>query len=171
MFDVERVLIVGSPGSGKSTFARRLAQITHLPLVYLDMLYWKADGTTETAEVFDARLRAVLAKPRWIMDGNYMRTLKVRLSACDTVFAFDVPPEICLEGALARIGRKRPDLPWIEEVPDPDFLSYIRVFPRQRLPRLRTLLDSQHHAAVRWLRSRGEADAFLDTLQSQSPAD
>ena len=91
---MKRIIVIGSPGAGKSTLARRLRDITGIPLYYLDMLWHKADGTHVSKEEFDIRLNKVVQKNRWIIDGNYQRTLKFRLQACDTVFLLDFPRTI-----------------------------------------------------------------------------
>ncbi len=111
---MQKVIVIGCPGAGKSTFARRLREKTGLPLYYLDMLWHKPDRTNMSQEEFDTRLQEILKQERWIVDGNYLRTLEMRLQACDTVFFLDYPLELCLEGARARIGTVREDLPWQE---------------------------------------------------------
>ena len=80
---MERILVIGSPGSGKSTFSRALAQRKQLPLVYLDRLFWNADKTTVDQAHFDQRLGRPWPAPRLgILDGNYGRTLEMRLERC-----------------------------------------------------------------------------------------
>ena len=86
---MKRVLVIGSPGAGKSTFARKLRDGTGLPLYYLDMVWHRSDRTNISREEFDQRLCEILEKDRWIVDGNYLRTLEMRLNACDTVFFLD----------------------------------------------------------------------------------
>ena len=100
-----KAIIIGSPGAGKSTFARKLRDITNLPLYYLDMLWHKPDGTNISREEFDLQLGEILKKRRWIIDGNYRRTLETRLKECHTVFLLDFPLEVCLLGAKSRIGK------------------------------------------------------------------
>ena len=75
----QRILIIGCPGSGKSTLARRLSAQTGLPIVHLDALYWLPGWVERSREDFDALLQDKLEKPRWIIDGNYTRTLAMRL--------------------------------------------------------------------------------------------
>ena len=77
---MQKVIVIGCPGAGKSTFARRLRDITKLPLYYLDMLWHKPDRTNISREEFDARLTEILGSGTWIIDGNDQRTLEVRLS-------------------------------------------------------------------------------------------
>ncbi|MDE6456515.1 MAG: adenylate kinase, partial [Dysosmobacter sp.] len=100
----QKILVIGCPGAGKSTFARRLRDLSGLPLYYLDMLWHKPDGTNASQEEFDRRLGAILREDRWIIDGNYLRTLELRLAACDAAFLMDFPTELCLAAAEARIG-------------------------------------------------------------------
>lgn len=135
-----RALVVGSPGVGKSTFARKLRDRCGLPLVYLDMIWHRPDGTNITRGEFDARLDIELARERWIIDGNYLRTLERRLARADVVFFFDLPADICLAGVAARIGRAREDMPWIEYELDPEFADYVRRFPAEQRPQLIELL-------------------------------
>lgn len=101
-----KILVIGSPGAGKSTFARKLRNVTGLPLYYLDMLWHNPNRTNISREEFDARLSEIVKMEEWIIDGNYQRTLEMRLRECDTVFLLDYPLEICLLGAESRIGKK-----------------------------------------------------------------
>ena len=91
---MKKVIIIGCPGGGKSTFARALADKTGLPLYHLDMLYWNADKTTVGREAFRERLAEVMAGDEWIIDGNYISTMQWRMECCDTVFFLDMPLEV-----------------------------------------------------------------------------
>ena len=113
---MKKIIIIGCPGSGKTTFAQKLSDKSRLPLFYLDAIWHKPDRTHISRDEFDARLGKILSLDEWIIDGNYSRTLERRIAACDTVILFDLPTDVCLEGAVARIGKKRPDMPFpIEE--------------------------------------------------------
>ena len=83
-----KVIVIGSPGAGKSTFVRSLRDVTDLPLYYLDMLWHKPDRTNRSRPDFDIALDEIIEKDRWIIDGNYLRTLEKRLKACDTIFCW-----------------------------------------------------------------------------------
>ncbi len=162
---MNRIIVIGCPGSGKSTFARALQRKTGLPLHHLDLLWHKPDRTTVSREEFDRRLAQIVGGDRWIIDGNYQRTIAVRLQACDTVFLFDLPVEVCLSGAQARIGRKREDLPWVETELDEEFRQWIIDFPTQKLPHLYAALEPYRSSkSITVFHSRAEADAYLQTL-------
>ena len=162
---MKKVVVVGCPGSGKSTFARKLQEKTGLPLYYLDMIWHKPDKTTLTKEEFDEKLHELIARDEWIIDGNYSRTLEPRLQACDTAFVFDLPLEVCLAGAQARVGTKRIDMPWEETELSQEFLNYILSFSQQQLPRLLQLAQQySSQKQVIFFRSRRECDDFLKSL-------
>lgn len=160
-----KVLVIGCPGAGKTTFARALRDRTGLPLYYLDRLWHKPDKTTVSRDAFDAALTTILQSDRWILDGNYSRTLPRRLEACDTVFLFDLPVETCLTGALARIGTVREELPWVETELDPEFRAWIEAFPVEELPKTMALLEAcRGKKEIHIFHSHAESDRFLRTL-------
>lgn len=157
-----RIIVIGSPGAGKSTLSRALAKACGLPLFHLDMIWHKPDGTNITRKEFDAALSEILLGERWIIDGNYSRTLTVRLDACDTVILLDYPTDVCIAGAMSRIGKKRADMPWVEREFDPEFKKWIEDFPSRELPQIYALLkQAEKDKNVIVLHSRAEADLFL----------
>ena len=162
---MKRVMVIGCPGSGKSTFSRALAARTGLPLFYLDRLYWKADKTTVGHEVLVQRLEQILKGEAWILDGHYAATLEMRLRACDTVIFLDYPVELCLQGLRERLGRPRPDMPWVETEPDEELLAKVRAFAQESRPVLCKLLERYPEKKLIRFSGRDEADAFLARLK------
>lgn len=158
---MKRVIVIGCPGSGKSTFARALQAKTGLPLHYLDMMFWNADKTTVSREEFDKRLDAVLATDRWLIDGNYSRTLEKRIAASDTVFFLDLPTDVCLLGVKQRQGKPRPDMPWIENGEDAEFLKFIKEFADHSRPKIRSLLGKYNDKRTVIFHSHEEIDKYL----------
>lgn len=161
---MEKIIIIGCPGSGKSTFARNLQRCTGLPLVHLDMLFWNEDKTTVSREEFDKRLDFVLKTQKWIIDGNYDRTLETRLKACDTVFFLDLPTDICIEGVRKRIGKPRPDMPWVETEEDSEFIEYIKDFKVTHRPNILSLLDKYNDKTVFTFHSHEEIGKYLSNF-------
>lgn len=162
---MQKILVIGCPGAGKSTLARSLRDRTGLPLVYLDCLWHRPDGSHVTREAFDKALQEQLARPEWIIDGNYLRTMEPRMAACDTIFLLDYPLDVCLAGAQSRIGTRREDLPWVEEAFDPEFRQWILDFGRDQLPRVYQLLGQYAPGReVHIFRSREQAGCYLAAL-------
>ena len=159
---MKKVIVIGCPGSGKTTFAEKLSKRTGLPLYYLDAIWHKPDKTHITREEYDERLTEIFGTPEWIIDGNYNRTIEARLQQCDTVFLFDLPADVCLQGAVERLGKGRYDLPWIEKELDPEFESFIKGFSKTSLPRIYDLIDKyKAYKQVVIFKSREEANKFL----------
>jgi len=159
---MKRILVIGSPGAGKSTFSRSLSNLLGIPLYHLDMIWHKPDKTTLAREEFDSVLEELLSADSWIIDGNYTRTLKRRIEECDTVFLFDLPTEVCLEGARSRVGVQRSDMPWVEEELDPDFESWICSFREEQLPVTYSILNEvRDRVRVITFYSRAEAESYL----------
>ena len=159
---MRKIIVIGCPGSGKTTFARKLRDKTGLPLYYLDAIWHKPDKTHIPREEFDARMGEILPTDQWIIDGNYSRTLEIRMRACDTVFFFDLPTQVCLEGAAARVGKVREEMPWIETELDPEFKKEIEDFPSKNLPTTYALFEKYSDKRIVIFRSREEADKFLE---------
>jgi len=123
-------LIIGCSGSGKSTLAAELGEITGLPVIHLDKLFFRKDWVSVSESQFDTQLQTELNKDRWIIDGNYNRTLHQRLSRCDTVIYLDFNRLICLRNVLKRVwrykGTTRPDMgEGCPEKIDSEFIKWI----------------------------------------------
>jgi adenylate kinase family enzyme len=146
---MQRVLVMGSSGSGKSTFARRLSDMTGIPFVSLDALFWKPGWIKSDTAEFRGRLTEVALQPRWIMDGNFPSHLvELRRDVCDTVIWFDLPRWNCMFGIMKRIagsyGQVRPEMAegcpeMAEGCPekiDFEFFRNVWTYRRQQRPKL-----------------------------------
>ena len=163
---MKKVIVIGCPGSGKTTFSEKLNKITGLPLYHLDAIWHKPDKTHIPREEFDSRIQEIFCTPEWIIDGNYGRTIEMRLKECDTVFLFDLPVEVCIQGATERIGKGRYDLPWLETELDPEFETFIREFPETTLPKIYDLIEKyKAEKQVVIFKSREDADGYLDGIE------
>ena len=170
---MKRAIVIGCPGSGKSTFAKALHGITGLPLVHLDLLYWNADRTTVDKAVFLSRLAEVIRQDEWIIDGNYGSTMEWRIQACDTVFFLDYPPDVCLSGITERRGKPRTDMPWIEgkDEQDDEFIAFVKSYSAESRPKVIELLGRYCSKQIHVFRDREEADRFLKQKQQGFPPD
>ena len=167
---MERVMVIGCGGAGKSTLARKLGEKTGLPVVHLDQIWW-APGHWQHIEKpeFDEKLALELQKPRWILDGNFNRTIEARLEVCDTVIYLDYPRLVCIKNWLGRViknwGSHRPDMTegcteWI----DPEFVKWIWNFNKNNRARYYALLNNAGDKKVVILKSRRQAERFLAEL-------
>ena len=161
---MQRIIVIGCPGSGKSTVSWALHNKTGIPLYHLDMMYWNADKTTVEKSVFLERLSAVLKKDEWIIDGNYGSTMELRMAACDTVIFLDYPLDVCLDGIKERRGKPRSDMPWIETEEDAEFIEFIKSYNEQQKPKVLELFEKYSDKNIVILESREQADAFLQPM-------
>ena len=162
---MKKIIVIGCPGSGKTTFAEKLRDKTGLTLFHLDAIWHKADRTHISREEFDERLGELLALESWIIDGNYSRTVKRRIEASDTVFLFDLPTEACLDGALSRLGKVRRDMPWTDNELDSELKAQIERFATENLPEIYALLEGYRDGkTIVVFKSREEADEFISSL-------
>ena len=160
--NMKKIIVIGCPGSGKSTFSRKLHNKTALPLYHLDMMYWNADKTTVEKRIFLERLSEVLNKDEWIIDGNYASTMELRMEACDTVFFLDYPLESCLDGIKERRGKPRCDMPWIETEEDTEFIEFIKSYNENQKPKVLELLQKYASKNIFIFKSREQAAAYLN---------
>lgn len=167
---MKRILVIGSGGSGKTTFARRLAERTGLPLIHLDSLYWRPGWDPTPDERWRNNVAELVREDAWIMDGNYGGSLDIRLEACDTVIFLDIPRITCLWRVLRRqwqhIGQVRPELPaGCPERLSWEFIKWIWTYPaRRRGSIVQRLQRLQGHKRVVMLRTRSEIDQFLNVV-------
>ncbi len=162
MKDMKKIIVIGCPGSGKSTVSRELHKKTGIPLYHLDMMYWNADKTTVEKSMFLERLSAVLEKDEWIIDGNYGSTMELRMAACDTVIFLDYSLDVCLDGIRERRGKPRSDMPWIETEEDSEFTEFIKNYNEQQKPKVLELFGKYSDKNIIIFKSREQADAFLN---------
>ena len=164
---MKKVIVIGCPGSGKSVLSRALHDITGLPLYHIDMICWHEDKTFLSREELIEKINEIGAADEWIMDGNYGATMELRMSLCDTVIFLDYPTEICLEGIMARRGKPRPDMPWIESADeiDEEFVESVRNYNTVNRPAVMERLKKFSDRNIIILKSRAEADEFLESLR------
>ena len=169
---MQRVLVMGSSGSGKSTFARRLSEIAGLPFVSLDALYWRPGWVASDNAEFGQRVAEVARRPQWVMDGNFTSSGagELRRHFSDTVIWFDLPRSSCLLGIMRRIassyGRVRPEMAeGCPEKIDFEFFRYVWTYRRQQRPKLLSYFEGLRadQSLVRFI-DRTQANAYLNEI-------
>ncbi|HVF43970.1 MAG TPA: DNA topology modulation protein [Pyrinomonadaceae bacterium] len=165
---MRKVLVIGSGGSGKSTFAAELGERTGLPVIHLDSHFWRAGWQEPPRDEWAARVDELLKRDAWVMDGNYGGTLERRLAACDTVIFLDLPRVLCLWRVVSRSiryrGRTRPDMAeGCREQLTWEFARWVWAYPRRNRPGvLKRLSELSGGQRVVVLRSRREVRRFLE---------
>lgn len=163
---MNRIIVIGCPGSGKSTFAKELKAIYNIPLYHLDLIWNKPDKTTITREAFDEELNKIFREQEWIIDGNYQRTIEKRIIEANTIYLLDYSLEVCLQGATSRVGVKREDMPWIEEELNVEFKQKILDFSKVKLPKVYELLEKyKENKKIVIFKTREEAEEYLKGLK------
>lgn len=166
-------MVIGCGGSGKTTLSRELGEITGLPVVHLDQIWWSpGDWQHITREEFAEKLAAEVEKPRWILDGNFNRTIETRLEKCDTVVYLDLPRLTCLCSWLGRVirnwGIARADMaPGCAEWFDPEMAGWIWRFNKENRTRYYALLSraKAQGKTVYILKSRRQVKLFRRSVR------
>jgi adenylate kinase family enzyme len=177
---MQRILIIGSGGAGKSTLARQLAARLGLTHTELDSLYWLPDWAHITEAEFLARVDAVTSEPHWVLCGNYSTTQTITFKRADTVIWLDYPLLFIFGRLLKRTVQRvvtRENL-WgsgnRETLRNAFFsrdslLLYILKTHRRRSTTFARLMSENTNPSLTWLRftSPRDTDAWLRTLPSR----
>ncbi|MBU8598164.1 DNA topology modulation protein [Shouchella clausii] len=167
---MNRIVVIGSAGSGKSTLSRKLSERLSLPVIHLDRFYWKPNWTPTPNEEWDAFLKDAVSQNKWIIDGNYSRTLDMRLNEGDAVIFLDMPRLLCIYRIIKRRliyhGKTRPDLN--EDCPEKlDWAFFVWVWnykKRSRPKVIQALEQVKERKRVVILKTRKEVQRFLDQV-------
>lgn len=164
---MKKIMIIGSGGAGKSTFARKLGRKLNIPVHHLDAHLWKPGWTMTTREEQQDIQQQLMAGEQWIIDGNYNGTLDIRLQQADTVIFMDINRRICLYQAMKRYfmyrNQSRPDMAAdCDEKIDLKFLQWIWNYPRDKRPGVVKMLEEvRAEKQVVIISSPKEAERYL----------
>ncbi|MEE1035628.1 MAG: DNA topology modulation protein [Oscillospiraceae bacterium] len=166
---MERIVIIGCGGAGKSTLARQLGEKLDIPVVHLDKLFWRPGWVQVSKEEFDKLHREALAREKWIMDGNFDRTMAERITRSDTVIYLDFSRFACLMGVLKRVfttyGKVRPDMSeGCPERIDWDFLKWVWDFNKNKREKNYRLLNEAEGKETIVLKNRRAVKKFLEQV-------
>lgn len=172
MITQKKILIIGSAGSGKTTFSKKLHEILEIPLIHLDKEYWQPNWQSPDHDKWVARVDEILEKEEWILDGNYKSTLEKRIAKAELVIFLDLKRTVCVRSVLKRIkmyrGKTRDDLN--SECPekfDWEFLKWVWSFPKKYRPEILALLEKYSSVKVITLKKRKQVNKFLQELKEE----
>ncbi len=101
--DLQRINLVGTSASGKSTFGKQLADLLSVPYVQMDRLYHGPGWTEAEPDVFRSRLTDATAGPRWVLDGNYhSKTFDIKWSRATLIIWLDISFSLNMYRAIRR---------------------------------------------------------------------
>ena len=164
---MQRIIVVGCPGAGKTRFSMELHKITGLPLIHLDQVFWKAGWVESELQAFRKEVEKLTMQEQWIIDGNYGSTMDIRLKRADTVVVLDRSRWVCLFRAFKRsllgLGSVRADMaPGCPEHFNWEFFEFVYQFPEKHRPRLlnhlKKVTDEQR---LFWVKNEQESRATL----------
>lgn len=164
---MKKILVIGSGGAGKSTFSRRLGDLTGIEVFHLDKLYWKPGWIEPSKDEWLEIVKNLVEKDSWILDGNFGGTADLRIEKCDTVIFLDTPRTVCLYRVLKRRLKyrktNRPDMTTgCNEKIDLEFLGWIWNYSKTKKPVLEEKLNRvKNEKTIIHLRSKSEVENFL----------
>lgn len=170
----KKTLIIGCGGSGKSYLASRLGEMTGIPVIHLDRLYWLPGWVTREKDDFEAILEEEYARDTFIIDGNFMRTLPRRLQEADSVIWLDFSTAACIAGVISRViknrGRVRPDMgDGCPEHFSTDFIKWVWSFRKHTRPKIVSQLEKAKSRGVRVtvFKRRREVNEFIRSMEAK----
>lgn len=167
---MQKICIIGSGGSGKSTLSRKLGEKLNLPVHHLDIYFWDPGWVEGDKIKFVNDIKRIISEPKWIIDGNFSGTYNLRFSEADTIIFLDYKRSVCLYNVFKRVfkywGKRRPDLAeGCYEKFDLNFHRWVWNFPNRTRPNtLKKLAEIQEIKTVVILKSRKETERFLDKI-------
>jgi adenylate kinase family enzyme len=168
---MKRVVVVGSPGSGKSTFSKMLREKTGIPIIHLDYHHLQSSHNYPVdTKAWNLKVSELIKPDEWIVDGNYGATYPERFAAADTIVFFDIPRRVCLYRILKRYiyyqNRKRDEMPedWVERL-DSEFLKYVWRFNKQSKPKIVDQIKNNKNDNVMIFKKSKQAEDYINKLE------
>ena len=133
IYKSKRILVIGCPGSGKTTLSKKLNKKLKLPLIHLDKFYHKPNWVEPEKTEWKKIVERLAKKPTWIMDGNYADSFDIRFSRADTVIYLDYTSIKCFYRVIKRVifnyGLQKSDMAeGCKESLDISFLKFVLLF-------------------------------------------
>jgi len=170
-----RIMILGSAGSGKSTLATQLSKITGVQVIHLDRFFWNPGWVQTPGDEMDEKVLNAASQDSWIIDGNYFRTLDIRLQRASCVIFIDFNKYLCLYRIIKRRfqnrGKTRHDMAeGCPEKLDMPFLKWVWNYPEHSRPIILTNIDEACKDKVTIIiKNQKELKALLEKVERALP--
>ena len=165
--NLQKILVIGCCGAGKSTFSKKVQSILNLEIIHLDQYYHKPNWEETEQDEWEKIVNSLVQKPSWIMDGNYASSFDIRFKYADTIIYLDYPTILCIWRVIIRIfkyhGVTRSDMAnGCKEQFDLEFLQYVLTFNskfRKVIKQKLNLVKEEKKGCV--FKTDKQADKFL----------
>ncbi|WP_160679747.1 topology modulation protein [Clostridium sp. C8-1-8] len=170
-----KIIIIGCPGAGKSVLTKKINDFLHYPVLHLDKIYHTSGKSHITRDELVARVSDFARiHEKWIIDGNYISTLEMRVKLADTIIALNIPSEICVANAYKRAeenikqGVIRDDMAeGFDYTVEEEFIEFIKNFEMDTMPRIKDILTSFPDKNIKILSNYREVEEFIDSLRKE----
>lgn len=171
---MKKIAVIGCGGAGKSTFSRRLSEILKIPVCHLDKLFWKPGWTPTPNDEWDDLIKNLVSKEEWILDGNYGRTMDIRLANADTIIFLNMPMYLCIYRIIKRRlmynGTSRPDMnEGCPEKLDINFIKWVWGYNKNKKPEILSKLNKfSNQKNIIIFNNSSEIDSFIYDLKNNN---
>ena len=176
---INKISIIGGSGSGKSTLANILSKTLNLPAVHLDAINFEANWVEIDKKKRDEIISSKCNEDKWIIDGNYNKTLKQRLEKADLIIWLDYSTFTFFKGICKRIfknfNKEKFEIPGCKERLDFTFVKYVLTYNKKKRPQtLELLKDIPEHKVLtfkkqkdlnNWLKKFTNNENILDFIK------
>lgn len=170
-----KIIIIGCPGAGKSVLTRRITDFLHYPVLHLDKIYHTGGKSHITRDELVTRVSEFASThEQWIIDGNYVSTLEMRVVLADTIIVLNIPSEICVDNACKRaewnikLGVNRDDMAeGFDYTVTEEFINHIKSFENDTIPKIKAILSKYPNKNIKILSNYEEVEKFADSLRKE----
>ena len=180
-FDIQisRISIIGGSGSGKSTLTNILSRELDIPAIHLDSINYNPNWVEIDKNERDAIISSKANEDKWIIDGNYNKTLKERLERADLIIWLDYSTYTHIKGVFKRVtknyNKEKPDIPGCKERINFAFFKYVATYNKKKRPKVlellkdipdeRILIFKRQKDLNKWLKNFTNKQNILDYIK------
>jgi adenylate kinase family enzyme len=168
-----KIIVIGCPGAGKSVLTRRINDFLCYPVLHLDKIYHIGGKSHISRDELVAKVSDfACTHEKWIIDGNYISTLEMRVKLADTIIVLNIPSEVCVANACKRAeenikqGINSDDMAeGFDYTVTEEFINFIKSFEKDTLPRIKSILKNFPDKNIKILSNYREVEEFVDDLR------
>ena len=167
---MNKIILIGCPGSGKSTLSFKMEEILKYPVLHLDKIYHIDNEKHITRDELKQQVFEFASKyDKWIIDGNYMSTLDQRIGLCDTIIYLDFPTEVCVQNVIDRSKKERTkDMAegFNNSKLNQEFVDWVQKFNNEQRPIIYEKLQDVKNKKIIILKNYTGVDNVIRTIKN-----